>query len=215
MRPYQTLIVALLFLVPLSLAGCGNTQPTRFYVLSAIPQKPAPSPGQGAAIGVGPITIPQYLDRPQIVTRTGDNQLALGEFDHWGGNLDDNIKLTLASNLATLLETDRVSLFPWKDAAPIEYQVTIDIETFEANDQGTAVLSVFWSIINPKDGTVMMTMRRSSYEEPTGQGGGTGVAGVLSTASPRPYDAIAAAMSRDLEKLSRDIASAIAGLHPS
>src|SRR5262249_12123234 len=155
-----TLIVALLFLVPLSLAGCGNTQPTRFYVLSAIPQKPAQSPGQGAAIGVGPITIPQYLDRPQIVTRTGDNQLALGEFDDWGGTLDDNIKLTLASNLATLLETDRVSLFPWKDAAPIEYQVTIDIETFEANDQGTAVLSVFWSIINPKDGTVMMTMRR-------------------------------------------------------
>jgi hypothetical protein len=53
-------------------------------------------------------------------------------------------------------------------------------------------------------------MRRSSYS--TGAGAPAGSTALLGGAG-RPYDAIVAAMSQDLELLSRDIAAAIAGLH--
>jgi uncharacterized lipoprotein YmbA len=192
----------------LAVAGCGSTAPTHFYLLSSVPEKPVASPGQGVAVGIGPVTLPQYLNRPQIVTRSSNNQLVVSEFDQWGGALDDNVTRTLAANLATLLGTDRISLYPWKESAPVDYQVTLDVAAFEADAAGNAILSVFWSVVDAKTGAVAV-MRRSSYS--TGAGAPAGSAALLGGAG-RPYDAIVAAMSQDLELLSRDIAAAIAGL---
>ena len=56
----------------------------------------------------------------------------------------------LATNLSNLLATDRVSLYPWKDGAPVDYQVTLDVSRFEQDKDGSSVLSVFWSIVNPR-----------------------------------------------------------------
>ena len=67
---------------------------------------PGTAAAQGPVIGVGPITVPKYLDRPQIVTRSGRNQLALGEFDRWAEPLQDNVLRVLAENLAFLIPTD-------------------------------------------------------------------------------------------------------------
>src|SRR5262247_789000 len=127
MRFYLGPALGAAVLLSLALGGCSNTPPTRFYVLSAVADQAAAIPGKGPAIGIGPITLPQYLNRPQIVTRVSGNQLAVAEFDQWGGDLNDNLARTLAANLSSLLETDRVSLYPWKDEAPIDEQVTIDV----------------------------------------------------------------------------------------
>src|SRR5262245_59454821 len=115
MRPSVGLTLGAVVLLSLAVGSCGNTQPTRFYVLRAIADQPAAVPAKGIAIGIGPITLPQYLNRPQIVTRVSGNQLAVAEFDQWGGDLNDNVTRALATNLSSLLETDRVFLFPWKD----------------------------------------------------------------------------------------------------
>jgi uncharacterized protein len=114
----------------------------------------------------------------------------------------------LAANLSNLLKTDRVSLYPWKDRAPIQYQVTLDITRFERDVDGSTVLSVFWSIVDPNDGRVLV-MRRSTCRDTMK----TAVASAsASSQDARAYDAIAAAMSRDLEQFSRDIATAIMSL---
>lgn len=208
MRPYHLGLA--LVLLSLVAVGCSNTAPTRFYVLSAMPERAAAEPGKGTAIGIGPITLPQYLNRPQIVTRIGGNQLNVAEFDQWGGDLNDNITRALAANLSNLLETDRVSLYPWKDEAPIDYQVTIDVLSFEQDVDGSSLLTAYWSIIDPKSGKARL-MRRSVYRDTsdTARPDTAGSAGAILGQGARPYDGIVAAMSRNLEALSRDIASAV------
>ena len=198
----------LLGLALLGLTGCPFNAPTRLYVLTATTDKPASTSPEGVAIGVGPITLPKYLDRPQIVTRVAANSLDQANLDQWGGDLNDNITRVVATNLSNLLATDRVSLYPWKDGAPVDFQVTMDISRFEQDKDGSAVLNVFWSIVNPKDGTVLL-MRRSSYTQSAGEPAAS------QSDNPRPFDAQAAAMSRDLAQFSHDVAAAITGLKGS
>jgi uncharacterized protein len=212
MRPLPAIALCTAILGLLVPAGCANTPPTRFYVLSAIDEQPAATPGKGVAIGVGPVSLPQYLNRPQIVTRIGGNQMAMAEFDQWGGDLNDNFTRVLAANLSSLLKTDRVSLYPWKDEAPVDEQVAVDVVNFEQDAAGKSVLTAYWSILDPRKAQVKL-MRRSTYRD-----GGATVQAASGTAdpgqqgSPRPYDAVAAAMSRNLAALSRDIADAITHL---
>jgi hypothetical protein len=213
MRLYVGLTLSAIVLLSLALGGCTNTPPTRFYVLSAMPEQATAVPGKGPAIGIGPITLPQYLNRPQIVTRISGNQLAFAEFDQWGGDLNDNVTRALAANLSSLLETDRVSLYPWKDEAPIDDQVTIDVVSFEQDVDGSSLLTAYWSIVDPRTGKVRL-MRRSSYRDrgDTAQPATAGSTGTSQSGAARPYDAIVAAMSSNLEALSRDIASAISSM---
>jgi uncharacterized protein len=213
MRSYPGLALGVAVLLSLALGSCSSTPPTRFYVLSAIAVPPPAVTGKAPAIGIGPITLPQYLNRPQIVTRISGNQLAVAEFDQWGGDLNDNLTRTLAANLSSLLETDRVSLFPWKDETPIDYQVTIDVEHFEQDVDGSSLLTAYWSIVDPKTGKVKL-MRRSSYRDAGGPAasGTAGSTGTSQGGGAHPYGAVVAAMSRNLESLSRDIASAITSL---
>jgi uncharacterized protein len=212
MRPISTLALCAAILGLLVPAGCANTPPTRFYVLSAIDGEPAAVPGKGIAVGMGPVTLSQYLDRPQIVTRIGGNQMEFAEFDQWGGDLDDNITRVLAANLSSLLKTDRVSLYPWNDEAPIDEQVTIDVVNFEQDVDGSSLLTISWSILDPRKPEVKL-MRRSTYRDGGDTGQSTsGSAGASQKGGPHPYDTIVAAMSRNLEALSRDIADGITRL---
>jgi uncharacterized protein len=202
MHPYSILIVTVALLLP-TLVGCGSSSPTRLYVLSADAEKSGTA--SGIAIGLGPLTLPKYLDRPQIVTRIASNSLSQGDFDQWGGDLNDNITRVLAINLANLLGTDRVSLYPWRDPAAVGYQITLDITQFEQDANGGAALDVFWSLIDPSSGKILL-MRRSTYQE-NGAPGASGGSG--DTGRAEAHGAAAAAMSRDLAALSRDIATAI------
>jgi uncharacterized lipoprotein YmbA len=194
-----------------SLAACGENKPTRFYVLTALAEKPEVAATSRIPIVVGPITLPKYLDRPQIVTRISNNSLDQAEFDQWGGDLNDNVVRVLIQNLSILLGTDQVSSYPSKDPTPAKYQITMDVTKFEQDVDGGTVLDVFWSILNPANNKVLLR-RRSSYREPSmppaaGRSSGAG--------AKQAYDAVAAAMSRDLEALSRDVATGITKLRGS
>ena len=47
-------------------------------------------------IGVGPVTVPDYLDRPQIATRSSSSSLQFSEFDRWAEPLEKNLMRVLA-----------------------------------------------------------------------------------------------------------------------
>ncbi|MCB1821939.1 MAG: membrane integrity-associated transporter subunit PqiC, partial [Candidatus Competibacteraceae bacterium] len=76
------------------LAGCGSTPPTAFYTLSplsaSLPTAQTSASRSDVTIGVGPVTVPEFLDRPQIVTRTTANRLDVDEFHRWGGSLQED-----------------------------------------------------------------------------------------------------------------------------
>src|SRR5882762_7561588 len=114
----------------LVLSGCfGSTPPTQFYLLpspTSVDTAPPSSASQrDLTIGVGPVTLPPYLDRPQIVTRASRAKLVLADFDHWAAPLQDTVTRVLAENLSLLIPTDRVVLYPWPRTKDPDYQVTV------------------------------------------------------------------------------------------
>jgi uncharacterized protein len=194
----RVLAVALVALALINLAGCAATDNTRFYLLTPLAE---PSNAHSsAAIGVGPIVLPRYLVRPEIVGRVSGNQLDLAESDQWGGELEDNMTRVVASNIANVLGTNNIALFPWS-AGPqpsMDYQVIVDVTSFEQTPDGSCVLEAFWRIAHGETGEILV-MRRSSFQEPV----------ATSATGGANYNAIALAQSRNVEKLSREIAEAI------
>ena len=79
------------------------------------------------SIGVGPVQMPEYLNRPQIVSRKSTIELFLDEFNKWAEPLEDNFTRVLAENLANILRTDPVVIFPSRGSIPVDYIVTLDV----------------------------------------------------------------------------------------
>jgi uncharacterized lipoprotein YmbA len=176
-------------------AGCSGSPPTRFYVLSNLPHTAQPplGAGQDVAVGVGPMLFPDYLDRPQIVTRSGQNELNLAEFDKWGESLKDNANQVLAENLAVLLPSKKIHTYPWKRSTPIDYQVTVKITRFDHAEGGETALHARWNILSGDGGTELLSRETHYAGHPDGVG----------------YAAIVAAMNRAWAQFSRDVADAI------
>lgn len=135
-----------------ALAGCtGSSPPTRFYVLDPVaiganyPNLPLAS---NLAIGVGPIKLPDLLDRPHIVARGVGQGVDLGEFDHWAGSLRANMARFMARQLMQQLGTERVSISPWPRHRRLDYQVAVDVLRFDGELGGSAELSGTWTLVD-------------------------------------------------------------------
>lgn len=194
--PYLSLILILIGIF-LTLSGCASTEPSRFYTLSTLSDEKRPhndSPGIGRiSVGIDPIEIPDSLNRPQIVTRSGLNELKLAEYDRWAGSLSENITMTVRENLSLLLATDSVFAYPWNFPSQVDYKVAIKIVRLESVPGDHVVLKALWTLTGGKD-KKELTTRVSNIEEKLNVSG---------------YDAIVAAMSRTFASLSREIVSEI------
>lgn len=178
----------------LIVAGCGVTRPSKFYLLTPVwDSDSAAMTAPGPALGIGPVTFPAYLDRPEIAHRSGDNQLHYAGTHRWAEPLKTGFSRTLAENLAILLPTDRITLHPWPRSAAIDYQVILHVTRFDADASGTVFLSAGLEIVRAEDNSVSLR-KKVSYAEPAGN---------------LDYPAIVGAQSRAVEKLSREIADAI------
>jgi len=177
-----------------ALAGCATTPPSRFYILSPVTADAATQPaGPATAIGVGPVELPKYLDRPQIAVRSGANELFYDETQRWAEALQDNVTAVLTENLSRLVPTDRVAVFPWGRTTTIDYQVEAQIARFDADANGNVVLSANWKLYREHNREVV-AQKKSTFTEPVDGAG---------------YTDIVAAQSRALASLSREIAGAI------
>ena len=171
--------------------GCASSTPSRFYTLSST-LAPAVTPQANYAISVGPVNVPAVVDRPQIVVRTGPNQVSIEEFDRWASPLKEDIGRVVAKNLVSLLGTTQVSLFPQATAAGATYRVMIDVLRFDSELGKAAILDALWTVSSAKDGP--SHRGRTTLSEAT-QGG--------------DYAALVAAHSRAIGQLSAEIAKAI------
>jgi uncharacterized lipoprotein YmbA len=179
------------------LAACSSTPPVRFYNLNSLPggqqENPAVLPGEDIAIGVGPVEFPEFLDRPQIVTRRSQNQVEIAEFHRWAGSFPGDFSRVLAMNISTLLPTDRVAVYPWEDTFSPTYQVKLDVEQFDGQLGEQVFLRVIWSLVG-QEGMKELVVRKTLIEEP-----------VLTN----DYDGLVAAQSNSLATLSREIVEEI------
>ena len=170
-------------------AGCASA-PAHFYTLNATA---APGAAQSRlSVAVGPVSVPAAVDRPQIVVSTSANQVSVDEFNRWASPLQDNIARVVAENLVALLGTPRVTLFPQTVSTDLDYRVQLEVRSFESVQGKYALLNAVWTVRRIKDGKT--ETGRTSAQESVEDGS---------------FDALAAAHSRALARLSKDIADAI------
>jgi len=186
----------LLLVAAVLAAGClGGTAPTRFYVLAPV-DGPAASGERAMSVGVGPVSLASYLDRPQIVTRPAADKIDLGEFDQWGEPLRDGITRVLAEDLSRQLPRARISIFPWRGLEAVRYQVIVDVTRFDGPVAGDTALEARWRVLDLTSGKDVAA-KTARLAEPTGGPG---------------YTMTVSSMSRALGALSRDIAQTLVGL---
>jgi uncharacterized lipoprotein YmbA len=102
----------------------------------------------GLAIGVGPIRVPRYLDRPEWVTRPAGSasRLDVDDYRHWAGGFSSNVLSALGENLGAKLDTQRVVVYPAQTPFPLDYRVAVDFHAFEGIDGDAVVLRASWVI---------------------------------------------------------------------
>ena len=194
----------LVFLLVLIQAGCslgGPSRPSEFYVLSAEPGTPVAgrNAAEGAlSVGLGPVSLPDMLDRPQIVTRPDANRIDLAEFDRWGGDLKRSLVRVLGQDLMSRLGTDRVFPFPWSSSDRPDVQVAIHFFQFDGELGRIAQIEGVWRLLDGSGGCELSAQRFGIEKLPAGEG----------------YAEFVAAMSLAVAELSQQIAENIAATQP-
>jgi uncharacterized lipoprotein YmbA len=176
-------------IVALIAAGCASA-PSRFYTLNSTVTRDG-TPAANYAVVVGPVSIPALVDRPQFTVQVATNRVEINEFNRWAEPLNDNIARVIAGDLATLLGTSQVATAPLANFDPA-WRVTIDIQRFESVRNKSVLIEAVWVVRRAAGGAAHPGHTVASESAP-GDG----------------FDALAAAHSRALAKVSGDIAAAI------
>ncbi len=182
----------------IALVGCGalGPRPDRSRLYTLTPLSDVSDGGARLAdleLGLGPIALPEYLERPALVTRVAATEIALSTQARWAEPLDLAIDRILRQNLAALLGAGRIASHPWPPSQRPELAVALDVSRFELDARGDALLDARWTLRDARTGAVL-DARQTSLVEAAG-GGGT--------------DAGVEALSRALAGLSREIAAAV------
>jgi len=173
--------------------GCSSTPQARFYTLS--PTSTPPAASSELSVAVGPVAVPAAVDRPQIVVSLGPNSVWLDEFNRWAAPLQDDIARVVAENLVAMLGTPRVARASQTVSAGFSYRAVIAVESFESVPGEMARLDAVWTVSRSTDATTQ-----------------TGRTTVREQTTEKSYESLAAAHSRAVGKLSRDIADAVGAL---
>ena len=170
--------------------ACGSTPRSDYYMLSANARGSMGS--EGPSIGVGPVSVPEYLKRREMVLNRSANRLDLADFDRWAEPLDAGVLRVTALNLSLLLKTQQVQTFPWRRSNLPDFGISIAVVQFSMKGR-QALLVAEWTVTEPATGTAVM--QHISRLENSAAGGD-------------PED-VAVAYSDLLKDLSKEIATAI------
>jgi uncharacterized lipoprotein YmbA len=184
--------MAVLFLL-CAAAGCGRSPGVTFYTLTALAPEATVPITAPSAVAVGPVTLPELIDRPQLVIRVAAGRVEILETHRWAESLKSEIPRLLAENLARLLRPARVSAYQQSASRDAEFRVLVDIHRFETIPGEGVTIEALWSVRRTAVGAAPR-LGRSLVREPAP---GTG------------YDALIAAHGRALAAISGDIAQAL------
>jgi uncharacterized lipoprotein YmbA len=193
-------VLIVCFLLLVSCLGKGTQKPTEFYLLQPLNpsiEEQGAATGEGIVLAIGPVRARDYLNRPQIVTRTSTNEIKIHDFHYWGEPLSTNFTAILAQNLSVFLSTDRIIIFPYrsKQELPLEYQVAVDVIRFDGEPGVEAKLLAQYYILEFKENEKkQIVTRQASFSKPL---------------ADKSFETLVAAMSELVADLSREIAEEI------
>ncbi|HEX2768646.1 MAG TPA: PqiC family protein, partial [Geobacteraceae bacterium] len=175
--------------------------PSKFYTLTplkAVNATTGVTPvEEGDVLAVGPVRLPDYLDRPQIMTRSEGNEIRMAETERWAGSLQEDVSRVLIENLSFLLSGKHVAVARWSSAMqtmpPFQKRLAVEVLRLEGPLGGTVILKARYALFGP-DGKKVISAGESIVREP---------------ASGSDYESLTAAMSRALATFSREVAAAV------
>lgn len=180
-------------------AGClgGPTPQPEYFTLSSL------APADGAPVAarpelglvLGQIDLPRYLDRAELVTRSGEHGLEVWNGVRWGGSLRTDVSRVVADDLSRLLGTTRIAVYPAEARFPVSYRVLLELTELGSAPGSPVVLRARWTIAGP-DG-LALAVGATELEQPP------------ASASWADY---VAAHRAALGALTREVAERIAGL---
>jgi len=177
-------------------AGCGTSPTPQYYTLSVdTPSAATGATGGLPSIAVGAVTVPEAVDRPQFVVRTGANEVKFEEQHRWAGPLKSELPRVLAGNLARATGNPRISAYPESASLGADYRVLVDFQRFDGAPGGEVALDALWTVV-AANGDVVRSGRASVREPVTGN----------------DYAALVAAYSRGVSQVSAAIAEGIKDL---
>ncbi len=151
--------IALLLAIVVMAGGCSVLSPqpdrSRFFVLvpSTDSHNVAPAAVVGDdpnfTLGLGPITIPRYLQRPEVVTRISETELSVSDNDRWAEPLNTCVASVLAQDLSMDLQGVQIAPFPWSEKSRISYSVSVEFLHLETTADRKAKVEAIWTIRGP------------------------------------------------------------------
>jgi len=186
----------------LVLNGCmsvPNSPTPRFYMLQAVDGNQVSKKTNitsDVVIGVGPVKIPEYQDRPQIVTQDKEKMLKFAQFDRWGEPLDLGMRRLIGENLAVMLPEANFTLYPWNSSVPVKYQVVVEIIQLDSKLDEDMFLVAQWLVIDVQNSKTMI-IKRSEFRQ---------------SIIPQNYSGLVKTLSMACASLSSEIVEALATL---
>jgi uncharacterized lipoprotein YmbA len=202
MKAINFLSYVLVVVFAFSGAGClsiPNSPVPKFYTLRsaasfgeskkfAITSKPI--------IGIGPVEVPEYQNRPQIVTRDKFGMLTFAQFERWGEPLDSGLERLILENLVLMLPQADFQIFPCNFSIPLDYQVIVNVVQLESQMDKDILLTVQWTIVDAKTKKMLLTKRSQ----------------IRQGINPHTYSGLTQALSRACTLLSSELAENLAML---
>jgi len=180
--------LASLLLIAATLSGCASANP-QYYTFDATAVSGSAAPVPISAV-VGPVSIPATVDRANIVLETAPNRVEFEEYERWAAPLDALIAQTVAANVSRMLGSPQIAPAAQANFTP-QYQIAISVQHFDSSKQA-ALLDALW------------TVRRAGAAQ-----GRSGRIVVSEPVTGDDFSDLAAAQSRNLAKLSANIAAAL------
>jgi len=202
MKQTRFLYLFLVILLVFVFSGClsiSNSPSPRFYTLRLINNVEESKKFDIASkviIGIGPIEIPEYQNRPQIVTRNSDGRLIFAQFERWGEALDSAVARIILENLTVMLPQAEFQVFPCNFAIPLDYQVLVSVIQLESRLDKDIFLVAQWTVIDSKTKKMLLTKRSE----------------IRQAVNPHNYSGLVLALSRTVTLLSGEIAENLSEL---
>ena len=150
-----SLLLALLALAGLLTAGgcsLGRSPRPDFYMLSSPVENVVQSGKEkisGPRVAIGPVSIPGYLDRPQLFLRDGnDVKVELAEFNHWSEPFGEGVTRVLCDAVSASLTPRKGLASPMRSQQPFQWRIAVDIARFDGAPNGSVILDAGWSLVN-------------------------------------------------------------------
>ena len=166
MKRISYMVIPVLAAAVLALTGCAAklSPKASFFYLTALETERGEMQRPDLMIGIGPMLLPGYIDRKQLVSQVKSNKMKVDEFNRWAGDLEQNIAAVLAENLSYRLGTDAVLIYPWGQAVDVDYQVVVDIRRFHMAEDQQVHLVAQWRVL-VEDGSKLLKIQRQEFTQ--------------------------------------------------